>query len=44
MEAWKRNLWVLWIASFIGSASLTMVIPFLPLFLLQMGVHEHTEL
>jgi DHA1 family multidrug resistance protein-like MFS transporter len=44
MEAWKRNLWVLWIAAFIGSASLTMVIPFLPLFLLQLGVHDHTEM
>ncbi|SEC82559.1 MFS transporter [Paenibacillus sp. GP183] len=44
MEAWKRNLWVLWFAAFIGSASLTMVIPFLPLFLLQLGVHDHTEM
>ncbi|WP_332698146.1 MFS transporter [Halalkalibacter lacteus] len=44
MEIWKRNLWVLWIGAFITSASYTMVIPFLPLFLLELGVKQHTEL
>ncbi|WP_276356893.1 MFS transporter [Cohnella caldifontis] len=44
MEVWKRNLFVLWIGSFITSASYSMVVPFLPLFLLQIGVHSHTEL
>lgn len=44
METWKRNLWLLWIGSFITSASYSMVIPFLPLFLLQIGVKEHTEM
>ncbi|WP_026693139.1 MFS transporter [Peribacillus kribbensis] len=44
METWKRNLWVLWIGVFITSASFSMVIPFLPLFLLQIGVHHHTEI
>jgi MFS transporter, DHA1 family, multidrug resistance protein len=41
---WKRNLWVLWIGVFFTAASFSMVIPFLPIFLLQIGVHEHTEL
>jgi MFS transporter, DHA1 family, multidrug resistance protein len=44
MLVWKRNLWVLWIGVFFTSASFSMVIPFLPIFLLQIGVHEHTEL
>ena len=44
MLNWKRNLWVLWIGVFFTAASFSMVIPFLPIFLLQIGVHEHTEL
>ncbi|MEB3101751.1 MFS transporter [Paenibacillaceae bacterium T2] len=44
METWKRNLWLLWFGSLITSASYTMVIPFLPLFLIQIGVHQHEEL
>ncbi|MFD2444780.1 MFS transporter [Bacillus sp. CGMCC 1.16607] len=44
MLTWKRNLWVLWVGVFFTSASFSMVIPFLPIFLLQIGVHEHTEM
>ncbi|MDP4103654.1 MAG: MFS transporter [Bacillota bacterium] len=44
METWKRNLWVLWVGVFFTASSFSMVIPFLPLFLLQIGVHQHTEL
>ncbi|TCP31295.1 putative MFS family arabinose efflux permease [Scopulibacillus darangshiensis] len=44
MEIWKRNLLILWIGAFFTSSSYTMVIPFLPLFLLQMGVHQHTAM
>ncbi|MDR7073218.1 MFS transporter [Fictibacillus barbaricus] len=44
MAIWKRNLWVLWVGVFLTSASYSMVVPFLPLFLLQIGVHEHTEI
>jgi MFS transporter, DHA1 family, multidrug resistance protein len=44
MEIWKRNLWVLWIGVFFTAASFSMVIPFLPIFLLQIGVHQHTEM
>ncbi|PKR85158.1 MFS transporter [Heyndrickxia camelliae] len=43
MTYWKRNLWILWVGAFFTSASYSMVIPFLPLFLLQIGVQEHTE-
>jgi MFS family permease len=44
MEIWRRNLWLLWVGSFITAASYSMVIPFLPLFLLQIGVNQHTEM
>jgi len=44
MEIWKRNLLVLWIGVFFTSAAFNMVIPFLPIFLLELHVHEHTEL
>ncbi|MDQ0197890.1 MFS transporter [Neobacillus ginsengisoli] len=44
MLRWKRNLWVLWIGVFFVSASFSMVIPFLPIFLLQIGVHKNTEM
>lgn len=44
MVMWKRNLWVLWIGVFFTAASFSMVIPFLPIFLLQMGVRQHTEM
>lgn len=44
MLTWKRNLWVLWVGVFFTSASFSMVIPFLPIFLLQIGVHQNTEM
>lgn len=44
MAIWKRNLFVLWIGAFFTAASYSMVIPFLPMFLLQIGVHSHTEM
>lgn len=44
MVAWKRNLWLLWVGCFITSASFSMVVPFLPLFLLHIGVSQNIEL
>jgi MFS transporter, DHA1 family, multidrug resistance protein len=44
MPRWKINLWVLWIGVFFTAASFSMVIPFLPIFLLQIGVHDNTEM
>ncbi|MGP7817317.1 MFS transporter [Niallia sp. 01092] len=44
MLNWKRNLWILWIGSFFTAASFFMVIPFLPIFLLEINVHQHTEM
>lgn len=44
MESWKKNLWILWFGSFIVSSSFSMVIPFLPLFLIELGVDSHLEM
>lgn len=44
MAIWKRNLWILWVGVFFTAASFSMVVPFLPLFLLQLGVHDNTEM
>jgi DHA1 family multidrug resistance protein-like MFS transporter len=41
-EPWKRNLWILWFGVILTNASYTMVVPFLPLYLLQLGVGEDT--
>lgn len=44
MEQWRKNLIILWIGSFVTSASFSMVVPFLPLFLLHLGVKHHVEI
>ena len=38
MPLWKRNLIVVWIGSFLTAASMSLVLPFLPLFIEQLGV------
>lgn len=40
METWKKNLWILMPCVLLCSASFTMVVPFLPLFLFELGVDE----
>ncbi len=44
LEPWQRNLFVLWVGVFLTSASYSMVVPFLPLFLLQIGVHRGIDI
>lgn len=39
MLNWRRNLWTLAIAVVLSSSSYTMVVPFLPLYLIDLGVH-----
>ncbi|MBR3063263.1 MAG: multidrug efflux MFS transporter [Exiguobacterium sp.] len=40
MPLWKRNLVVVWIGSFLTAASMSLVLPFLPLFIEQLGVKD----
>lgn len=42
MQPWKRTLGVLWVGVFLCSASYTMQAPFLPLYLLDLGVDRDT--
>lgn len=39
---WRRNLWSLWFGCIISSISYTMVLPFLPLYLLDLGAAQGT--
>lgn len=44
METWQRNLYILWMTNFIMGASMSLVIPFLPLYIQQLGVHSLSNL
>ncbi|AET68389.1 arabinose efflux permease family protein [Desulfosporosinus orientis DSM 765] len=37
---WKRTLWILWAANFFVTAGMSLVIPFLPLYIEKLGVHS----
>jgi MFS transporter, DHA1 family, multidrug resistance protein len=43
LPQWKRNVYVLWLAVFIGGICWTMVMPFMPVYLEQLGVTHGTE-
>lgn len=40
MENWKRTMWILWFGVLFCSSSYTMSVPFLPLFLYELGVDK----
>lgn len=40
---YKRNLIILWATNFLAACSWTLWIPFLPLFIRELGVHERVE-
>jgi len=40
MELWKKNLYSLWAAQFTAAAGLSMVMPFLPFYLKELGVTD----
>jgi MFS family permease len=40
MNSWKRNLYILWLGSFLCSVGISMIIPFLPLYVQELGVHD----
>jgi DHA1 family multidrug resistance protein-like MFS transporter len=39
MELWRKNLYGMWFAQFIAAFGLNMVVPFLPMYLRDLGVH-----
>jgi MFS transporter, DHA1 family, multidrug resistance protein len=40
LEPWKRNLYVLWVAEFVAIAGFSVISPFLPYYVQQLGVHD----
>lgn len=43
MSLWKKNLYVMWICQFLAMAGMSAIIPFLPLFIRELGVTELRE-
>ncbi|ASG63636.1 multidrug transporter [Kluyvera genomosp. 3] len=41
---WKRNLAVVWLGCFLTGAAFSLVMPFLPLYVEQLGVTGHSAL
>lgn len=40
MEAWKKNLYILMVSQFLVMSAMSMIIPFLPLYLKEMGMTD----
>jgi DHA1 family multidrug resistance protein-like MFS transporter len=43
LDRWRRNLWALWSAQMLAMIAMSAVIPFLPLFIRQLGVASEVE-
>ena len=41
---WKRTLWILWFANFAVMAGMSLVVPFLPLYIATLGIHSLPQL
>ena len=44
MELWKRNLLIIWPTQFLSFASFTMILPFAPFYMQEMGVRDPARL
>ncbi|RYM02158.1 MFS transporter [Sporolactobacillus sp. THM7-7] len=44
LPVWKRNLYVCWFGAFATAAGMSQIIPFLPMFIEHLGVHETAEI
>ncbi|MDI6754551.1 MAG: MFS transporter [Thermodesulfobacteriota bacterium] len=43
MESWKRNLYCLWATEFLAALGMSLVLPFLPFFIRELGVSDPGE-
>ncbi len=43
VSTWKRNLYICWFGCFLTAAGMNLVIPFLPLYITQLGEHHNVE-
>lgn len=44
METWKLNLYAAWVGCFFTGLAMSQILPFLPLYIEQLGVTSHTSL
>jgi DHA1 family multidrug resistance protein-like MFS transporter len=44
METWKVNLFSVWLGCFFTGLAMSQILPFLPLYIEQLGVHDHQAL
>jgi len=42
--SWKRTLWILWMTSFLVAAGISLVVPFLPLYVEHLGIHNLSDI
>jgi MFS transporter, DHA1 family, multidrug resistance protein len=43
MILWKKNLYIMWICQFLAMVGMSAIVPFLPLFIRELGVTEFNE-
>ncbi|WP_163651747.1 multidrug efflux MFS transporter [Listeria sp. PSOL-1] len=43
MTDWKKNLYIVWIGCFLTGTGLNLIMPFLPLYIEELGVHNHAQ-
>jgi MFS transporter, DHA1 family, multidrug resistance protein len=43
MSLWKKNLYIMWICQFLAMVGMSAIVPFLPLFIRELGVTEFNE-
>ncbi len=44
MPKWKRNVWILFVSQFLVLGAMTMIMPFLPLYLQELGVEGENQI
>ncbi|EUJ17388.1 putative drug-efflux transporter [Listeria aquatica FSL S10-1188] len=40
MKDWKKNLYIVWIGCFLTGTGLNLIMPFLPLYVEELGIHD----
>ncbi|MBI5968743.1 MAG: MFS transporter, partial [Deltaproteobacteria bacterium] len=43
MESWKRNLYSLWATEFLAALGMSLILPFLPFYIRELGVKDLPE-
>jgi len=43
LEPWRKNLYIIWIAKFIAMMGMSLVVPFLPFFVRELGVQDQAD-